>query len=958
MNTDAKKQEGEMSTESIGVTVKSGGFGLGTLIILGGIVLALLICLIVWISVKRRKKTAGRRCSKCGFLSSDEAKFCRRCGNPLNYENIMYGKEGGRNRPDSGMARSAARKWIPVWILLAAALFLSVLAVTFWVLNSGRGSASSLGTGEFTAYYQPISAADVVYEDEVSYVDSQILLTAETDTSQEEIAALVGEYGGEIVGYISSTNDYQIQLGRGQSFQELMSTVDSLNSRSGVAEASLSYAYPLDFSYADLTQDPWTDTDNPDDSSGRVWDEQNPEGKNWWPEGIRLLSAWELVPETTETVKIGIIDSMFDTSHQDLDGSLFAKTWNNPENEDGSCKVADLYREKMDEYQSKAGSSQQEVQEEAAEAISMAWSIGHGTHVSGLIAAEAENGIGIAGVNQNVELYGYAVLSEEAAESDEQVWGNVFTFKYALALLFNEGVSVVNISMSWDTMLVNAQNDVSFWREVLATDSAAMSRFLRKYIDAGKEFLIFKCAGNNSENVLYDASYDLFGAIEDPLTAERIIIVGAAEREFNQYYRADFSNGGDRVDVYAPGVNILSDYPAGEVKVKEGTSQATPIAAGVASLVWGINPELSSAQVRNILEASCEAGNLKLDDRTNTIKEWFTDTEIVSILNAEICVQLALETEGKADGNEQIPSGTLTGVIYAMEKGGWIAQDVNISGITIYDSNQTAVMMLEPETIAEVIDYIPSSPMLEEMLGLDNPIVFKSYTALLEPGNYTVEVRTEEYGTKSQQAEIVEGEVTVLDFEFTEEDMTGETEVPDEGNESWEITVPDEPSVSEGSLFEEMPEEFVYASGAGGWATNLYLEDDGSFTGAYHDSDMGDVGADYPNGTIYVSEFYGTFTEPVQLDDYTWEVQIGSLFWDGKPGDSYIEDGIRYVYTEPFGMEPAGTFYIYLPGSDLEILPDEFVSCMMAFMNTQEEETLPFYGIYNEEATAGFAAYS
>lgn len=800
-------------------------------------------------------------------------------------------------------------------------------------------------------------------------MDSQILLTAEPGTAREEIEALAGEYGGEIVGYISSTDDYQIQLERGKSFRDLEDVADSMKSRPGVEEVSVSYAYPVDFGYADLTADPWTDTDDPGDTSGQVWDEQEPEGKNWWAEAIRLPSAWQQVPESTETVKIGIIDSMFDTGHQDLDGNLFVKTWYNPENTDGSCKVAELYREKMDEYQSKSGSLSRKTREEAAEAFSEAGNIAHGSHVSGLIAAEAENGTGITGINQNAELYGYAFLSEEAAKSGERAWGNAFSFKYALALLFQEGVQVINISMGWNGLLTNAQDDESFWREVLETDSDAMNRFLRKYIDAGLEFLIFKAAGNESENRLYDVSYDLFGAIEDPVTAERIIMVGAAKRELQQYFRADFSNGGERLDLYAPGVDILSDFPAGEAKTMEGTSQATPIAAGVASLVWGINPELSSAQVRDILEASCEAGDLAREDRAEMLKLLFIDMETVSVLNADICVQLALETDGQAGSGEQIPSGTLTGVIYLMEKGGWKAEDVEISGITIYDSRHTAVMMLEPETLAEVAEFPDPETMVASMFGLDEPIVFKSYTALLQPGTYTVEVRTEKYGTKTLTADVAEGEVTVLDFEFTEENMTGE-ENPDENGWFWEEMVPEETPAPEetpvpeatpapeASLFEEMPEEFVYASGAGGWSTNLYLEDDGSFTGSYHDSDMGDAGADYPNGTIYVCEFYGTFTEPVQLDDYTWEVQIGSLFWDGNPGDSYTEDGIRYVYTEPFGMEPAGTFYIYLPGSDLNSLPDEFVSCMMAFMNTQEEETLPFYGIYNEEAMAGFAAYS
>ena len=53
--------------------------------------------------------------------------------------------------------------------------------------------------------------------------------------------------------------------------------------------------------------------------------------------------------------------------------------------------------------------------------------------------------------------------------------------------------------------------------------------------------------------------------------------------------------------------------------------------------------------------------------------------------------------------------------------------------------------------------------------------------------------------------------------------------------------------------------EFGFASGAGGWSSELTFANDGIFMGSYHDSDMGDTGDGYPNGTIYVSDFSGRF---------------------------------------------------------------------------------------------------
>ena len=84
----------------------------------------------------------------------------------------------------------------------------------------------------------------------------------------------------------------------------------------------------------------------------------------------------------------------------------------------------------------------------------------------------------------------------------------------------------------------------------------------------------------------------------------------------------------------------------------------------------------------------------------------------------------------------------------------------------------------------------------------------------------------------------------------------------------------DAPEEAVSSVFAELPDKFVYSSGAGAWATELYLNDDGTFTGQYYDSDMGYTGADYPNGTVYISNFTGKFTEPQVVNEYTYSMAV------------------------------------------------------------------------------------
>ena len=77
---------------------------------------------------------------------------------------------------------------------------------------------------------------------------------------------------------------------------------------------------------------------------------------------------------------------------------------------------------------------------------------------------------------------------------------------------------------------------------------------------------------------------------------------------------------------------------------------------------------------------------------------------------------------------------------------------------------------------------------------------------------------------------------------------------------------------------------FEFCSGAGGWSTDFEIEKDGSFKGSYHDSDMGDTGDDYENGTMYLCGFSGKFTDLTKINDYTYQMKMENLTYDETPG--------------------------------------------------------------------------
>ena len=137
----------------------------------------------------------------------------------------------------------------------------------------------------------------------------------------------------------------------------------------------------------------------------------------------------------------------------------------------------------------------------------------------------------------------------------------------------------------------------------------------------------------------------------------------------------------------------------------------------------------------------------------------------------------------------------------------------------------------------------------------------------------------------------------------------------------------------------------------------MTLESDGSFTGYYHDSNMGDTGVGYEDGTVYICNFTGKFTTPEQINEYTYTMRLADIQIEGTPGEEYLDNDQRFIYSEPYGFDNAEEFFIYLPGAPISELPEGFTGWLRSSMNPDEEDILPCYGIYNAGGEEGFVAY-
>lgn len=214
--------------------------------------------------------------------------------------------------------------------------------------------------------------------------------------------------------------------------------------------------------------------------------------------------------------------------------------------------------------------------------------------------------------------------------------------------------------------------------------------------------------------------------------------------------------------------------------------------------------------------------------------------------------------------------------------------------------------------------------------------------------------KNEEKGTR--------GESSVFQAEDTSREIISASET--DNMVKSELVPPAEISAGESSssdivedtltLPADMPSTFVFSSGAGGWSTTFSIQPNGSFYGVFSDSDMGTTDEEYPRGTVYYCNFNGKLEITEQLNEYSYALKLTAL--EEAKGEEYIEDEIRYVPAEPYGMEKGKNYILYLPDTPLEELSEEFLLWWPGRydMNNPDQTTLNCFGLYNKETEYGF----
>ncbi|BAZ67196.1 MAG: S8 family serine peptidase [Pelatocladus maniniholoensis HA4357-MV3] len=272
-------------------------------------------------------------------------------------------------------------------------------------------------------------------------------------------------------------------------------------------------------------------------------------GNNWGADLVKAPETWAQ-GYTGKGVVVAVLDTGVDYNHQDLSSNIWTNSKEiagNGKDDDGNGYIDDYYGWNFD------GNNNSTLDV-----------YGHGTHVSGTIAG-VNNGYGVTGIAYDSKIMPVKVLDDEGSGSNSTIASGIY---YAV----DNGADVINLSLGGGRF-----NDT-----------------LQKAIEyaSNKGVIVVMAAGNDGgSQPAYPARYaDKYG-----------IAVGAVDQNKNI---ADFSNraGANQLTyVTAPGVNVYSTLPGNEYALYSGTSMAAPHVAGVVALMLSANPNLSDAQIRQIL---------------------------------------------------------------------------------------------------------------------------------------------------------------------------------------------------------------------------------------------------------------------------------------------------------------------------------------------------------------------
>lgn len=535
--------------------------------------------------------------------------------------------------------------------------------------------------------YAP-NTENIVYQNEsnsLGYVNNMILVFFNSTASEKEIGDIVNSVNGTVVGRIAGINQYQIQIAPTE-YDELILICNRLMENQSVNYAIIDTVITMDTN--EIPNDPWKDRFQ--GLWGVDWDENNPDGYNWWIEAVKVPSAWDCDDAMT-SINVGIVDNGFDTNHEDLNLVVLNNDVNNAEN--------------------------------------------HGTHVAGVIGATINNEIGISGILKQNNLY-----CVDCYATSKQKKSNV-----AVSSLMDGIVTCLDNQCK----VINMSSGIKFTSKDETAESAKESAryatiYLFAMLDSYDDFIIVQSAGNgNKAGIGVDAhKYNgYFASIDDEviqsvldefeekevvlnrnITAEDVknayMIVGAVDskKKKDNWQLSEFSNYGNSVTVCAPGVDVFSTIVTGGIDGNygnmDGTSMAAPIVSGIAAMVWSVDPTMSSKQVQDYIADTATEIVLNRNKK---------DNGTYYLINAHEAVKQAIsDLEKRGEVDQDNDTGDVPVRVTSDERDIVLVLDVSgsMSGTPMAETKKASVnfidTILDEDASIGIVTYDNSASMLSD----------------------------------------------------------------------------------------------------------------------------------------------------------------------------------------------------------------------------------------------------
>jgi len=440
------------------------------------------------------------------------------------------------------------------FIHLALALVLILVAAFAGQLSRWRKQwRSHIAIVPATEKKKPATVEDIALSETRSFGRPEILVKFKSGVSQETIERLTAQRHDRVEDRIENVDGL-----------DAIDDLDNADAATVVSEyqqlPEVEYAEPNFEIELDAAEGPLVPVLPHDPQFTDQWALSN-SGQRGGKQGADISAplAWATTTGSDKVV-VAVLDSGVDYTHEDLVENMWVRPASMAPYHDNELGTID------DENGFNAIDTASDPMDEN----------GHGTHCAGIIGAEGENDIGIAGVNWKVKIMPLKFMNAGGFGTTKDA---IEAINYVIDRK-KAGVNVRIISASWGS----------------TQRSRSLEDAIRKAYE--NDILFVAAAGNSTVN------NDRMPHFPSSYNVPNVVSVAALDRNDQL---AKFSNWGAKsVAVAAPGVDILSTWLGNAYEEKSGTSMATPVVSGVAALILAEHPRMSVDDLKKKLLASTD----------------------------------------------------------------------------------------------------------------------------------------------------------------------------------------------------------------------------------------------------------------------------------------------------------------------------------------------------------------